>query len=296
MLFKMKNKSIQQSNYFISSQTRGFIVNNIDKDLKKIITTKPDNLFQFSVYQFKNSKRAKVSLIKVNGKKYIIKRYNIKNLLHKFRRICSTSPALNVWKNNKLFEAQKIRTSKIIAAIDLGKGTSYKGSFALYDYIEGADQSIETMLNYYLSEATRQSFISRITEVICKMHKKGIFHGDAKITNFIWVEKNGNVNINVIDLDGAILKRKVNNRQRMYDLKNLASSLALWNQELNPYKTILDSYISFHRSWEKKRDSLLTEIKKKSEKQLKHKIKRQGPFIITPQIARQGDKVSSKRP
>ena len=256
--------------------TGGYFKTGIDSNIKDILIKRPDELFKYAVENLKNSKRARVAIIEVNGIKYFLKRYNVKNILHKFRRVCSPSLAWKIWRNNNLFSEKGLTTSSLIAAIDFGKGVSYKGSFALYAYIDGAAKSIECVKNYYLDAAGRGGFLTLLARLIWEMHSKGIYHGDAKITNFIWVENKGDIKISIIDLDSVKFKQKVSEGQRVSDLKNMASSLACLDGSEQVAEELFDAYIKYHNSWEKRRAFWLKKVVRKADKQLAHRKKRRG--------------------
>lgn len=270
-------KTISHNNNFVVTRSiKGYLETEIDADIRKILLQNPDDLFCYATQHHKKSKRSRVSAIVLNGKKYILKRYNLKSWFHRCRRICGPSRAWKVWKNAHLFSARGIPTPKLLASIDLGKGISYQGSFALYEYIEGASKSYETLKDYYLTQPTRQKILEKLAALLCEMHQKGIYHGDAKISNFIWVETDGKTKVSVIDLDSLRLVRNVTNWQRLSDLKNMASSLAWWEHGGNIPEDLLDAYIARYPAWEKRRSFWLSRFKKKAMRQLKHREKRQG--------------------
>jgi tRNA A-37 threonylcarbamoyl transferase component Bud32 len=272
----MSKQKNSRNNYVVFHKIRGYFKTDIDSNIKDILIKRPDELFKYAVENLKKSKRARVAIIEVNGIKYFLKRYNVKNILHKFRRICSPSLAWKIWRNNKLFSEKGLTTSSLVAAIDFGKGISYKGSFALYAYIDGADKSIECIKTCYIDILGRGKFLSVLAQLIWEMHSRGIYHGDAKITNFIWVENKGDTKISIIDLDSVRFEKKISEGQRVSDLKNMASSLAWLDDSNSVAEELFDAYIQYHNSWRNRRVFWLKKINKKADKQLAHRKKRRG--------------------
>ncbi|MCD6184753.1 MAG: hypothetical protein J7K84_03020, partial [Deltaproteobacteria bacterium] len=251
---------------------------DIDPALKNIILENPDFLFQYAYEHLKNSKRARLALIKFNGQKYLLKRYNLKNIFHKFRQLFRAPVSRKIWRRNRIFLAKGMLTSNLLASVDLGAGFSYQASFAIYTYIEGASKSICTIKKYYLNEQNRKKLLLHLAQLIWQMHTHGIYHGDAKITNFIWVERCESPQVWIIDLDGVKFKKKITNRNRLSDIKNMASSLAWWNPNIKIAEELLNAYIRLYPVWGEKRNFWLVKLKNKASKQLKHRRKRRGAY------------------
>jgi len=266
----------KDENYIKASHVSGYIKPDIDPALKNIILDNPDLLFQYAYEHLKNSKRARLALIKLNGQKYLFKRYNLKNMFHRFRQLFRAPLSRKIWQRNHVFSDRGMLTSNLLAAVDSGAGLSYQASFAVYAYIKGASASIRTIKKYYLNEQHRKKLLSHLTRLIWQMHSRGIYHGDAKITNFIWVETCGKPRIWIIDLDGVKFKKKIANRNRLSDIKNMASSLAWWDSNIKIAEELLDAYINYHKSWGKRRAFWLKKIIRKADRQLAHRKKRRG--------------------
>ncbi len=277
----MTVKFNKYENYIKTSHIRGYINPDIDPALKNIILDNPDLLFQYAYENLKNSKRARLALIKFNGQKYLLKRYNLKNMFHRFRQLFRAPLSRKIWQRNHVFSDRGMLNSNLLAAVDSGAGLSYQASFAVYAYIKGASASIRTIKKYYFNEQHRKKLLSHLTRLIWQMHSRGIYHGDAKITNFIWVETCGKPRIWIIDLDGVKFKKKITNRNRLSDIKNLASSLAWWDSNIKIAEELLDAYIRLHPAWEKKRRFRLAKLNKMASKQLKHRKKRRGEHSST---------------
>ena len=274
----MTVKFNKYEDYIKTYHIKGHIKPDIDPALKNIILENPDLLFQYAYEDLKNSKRARLALIKLNGQKYLLKRYNLKNMFHRFRQLFRAPLSRKIWQRNHIFSDRGMLTSNLLASVDSGTGFSYQASFAVYAYIKGASESIRTIKKYYLNEQNRKKLLQHLTRLIWQMHAHGIYHGDAKITNFIWVETCGKPRIWIIDLDGVKFKKKITNRNRLSDIKNMTSSLAWWDSNIKIAEELLDAYIRLHPAWGKKRNFWLTKLKKRASKQLKHRKKKRGEY------------------
>jgi tRNA A-37 threonylcarbamoyl transferase component Bud32 len=243
--------------------------------VKTYLADNPDDLFAFATQHLKDSKRSRVSIIDVNGKTYILKRYNLKNVLHKLRRRCQPSVAWKTWKATHLLAERGVLTPRILAALDLRNAAGYQGTFALYEYLAQAQDSTSMIKRYFLNPSTRQFLLKKMAACLWELHQRGVYHGDAKVNNFIWDEKNGEIHMYVIDLDSVRFVREVSNWQRLSDLKNLASSLGWWAHSIDPPSALLDYYARWYHPWKKGYVFWRYWFKKKAAKQLSHRQQRQ---------------------
>ena len=268
-------ESSRQINYFAGSITSGYIQSDVDTGIKNILMEDPGRLFEKVIKYYKKSKRSTVALIELYGQKLILKQYNLKSSFHKIRRFFSPSLAYQIWKNTHLFSARMLPTAKLAGIVDLGKGFDYLATFAIYEHINGAEKSKELLREKYLDKSERQATLRKLAKLLWRMHQSGVYHGDAKISNFLWIEKNGRTEIKVIDLDSIIFCKRVNNRQRLDDINNMAASLAWWNIGRNIGSDFLAEYIKYHQAWSKKKAFWTNRLEKKINKQLMHRKKRQ---------------------
>ena len=270
---KLKEES-KRSNFCITPDVSGYIRNDLNAQVKKILIENPEQLFRFIIKDFKNAKRSRVSLIDCRGTRYVLKKYNVKSFLFRLRRLISPSLAWKVWKKTGLFSQRGIPTPILFASIDLGKGLSYKGTFTLYEYID-AENDAGLLKSHILNKTERELILHKLAGLLFQMHKRGIYHGDAKISNFLWTEKKGKTRFIVIDLDGVHFMQKVNKRQRLSDLKNMAASLVWWKRDPQIVDDFFDAYLKTGHLLCKNHDSWLHKLHKKVEKQIGHRQKRQ---------------------
>ena len=270
---KLKEKS-KRSNFIITPDVRGYIRNDLNARVKELIVKNPERLFRYAIKDFKNAKRSRVSLIDCRGTKYVLKKYNVKSLLFRLRRLIFPSLAWKVWKRTGLFSQRGIPTPILFASIDLGKGLSYKGTFTVYEYID-AKNDAGLFKSHILNKTERDLLLHKLADLLFQMHKRGIYHGDAKISNFLWVEKKRKTRFIVIDLDGVHFMQKVNKKQRLSDLKNMAASLVWWDRDPQIVDDFFDAYLKTGHLLCKNHDSWLQKLQKKVEHQIAHRQKRQ---------------------
>ncbi|MBA3661427.1 MAG: hypothetical protein H0W64_06845 [Gammaproteobacteria bacterium] len=158
----------------------------------------PEAFFHHPTCQvLKQGRSATVIKINLNGKALVVKRYNLKNLWHRIRRMTRATRAAVSWRLAHKLQLFGIKTAKPIAFIEkrfLGlRGTSYYIS----EYIQG-----ETAAQYFErhEETITSPMVDRLADLLRNLAKLTITHGDLKITNIIIDEHLAPV---LIDLDGT---------------------------------------------------------------------------------------------
>ncbi|TNF99488.1 MAG: hypothetical protein EP297_05465 [Gammaproteobacteria bacterium] len=97
----------------------------------------PAMLFDDGDVQYlKEGRSSTVGVIKIAGRHYVAKRYNIKNLLHKIKRISQESRASKSWRNAHRLMLRGITTAKPIAMFECRKGRLNGVSVFVMEYVE----------------------------------------------------------------------------------------------------------------------------------------------------------------
>ncbi|OKY75625.1 MAG: hypothetical protein BM485_07835 [Desulfobulbaceae bacterium DB1] len=265
---------IDEKEQIVCKNMSGYINSEIDEKLRDIITLNPQVLFEKSVQDFKREKRSRVSLISFSGKPYIVKHYFVKNFLFRIRRFILPSLALNIRDRVKIMEQHHISTPVLLAAVDIGKRFSYKGTTCLYEYVK-PDKDKDQLREDFQEPEKRDIIISAVASLLGRMHHSGIYHGDAKISNFLWIERSGEADIHVIDLDDCRFMGKVTANKRLADLANLVFSFAWWNSTPDLPADCFGVYLQHDASWCSDEKAFLDELKKKVARKLEHRRSRQ---------------------
>ncbi len=123
---------------------------------------------------------ATVVRCEIEGVRYVVKRYNIKNWSHRVRRWFKRR-ARNAWLNGHWLHFLSIPTAKPIALLERRwgwfTGVSYlvmpdAGDWDLGQVLSTAPESFDTVAD-------------EVVELISHMQAAGLVHGDLKATNFI---------------------------------------------------------------------------------------------------------------
>jgi tRNA A-37 threonylcarbamoyl transferase component Bud32 len=159
----------------------------------------------------KNGNTCYVSRLMWNGKDVVVKRYNHKGFIHSLRHTIKKSRARRVWLHGHRLGMLDIATPKPLAYIEQYKGKLVWKSYLITEYVEG--QKLHDFLrNSNITEEQRLMAIQQVKELLDKMGKYRITHGDLKHSNIL-ITENGTV---LTDLDGM----KVHKWNRIYKLRH----------------------------------------------------------------------------
>ncbi len=271
---KKDRKLLTNSHKILHQKFQGYLKDEkIPEALRTDLLEEPENLFRFSTYTYKDSRSAKISIIEYQKKRYIFKRYNRRGLLHTLKYTLRKSRALTHWEKSIKFAARSLPTPEILAALEERKSGILKRSYILSELVGKGAENFEAHLQYL--EINSPESLKHITLLLWEMHQRGIYHGDAKVSNFIYDPSVSKYRYFIIDLDGSRFKRSVNTLERLSDLVDLASSIEFLNLVKNPSEIIFNYYFSLgkiaHKNLRLKKKLFLRMVEKK----LAHKRRRQ---------------------
>ena len=186
---------------------------------KKIL----DNNYKTEIV-FKDSKRSTVSEIKIDNNSYILKRIGNETIIpqRKLMTLFKKGEALTTLINiNKIMDELKISEYvRPLLAINRRKHGMINFSLLVLEKVEG-DSNIDKVA---------------LIELIKKIHRNKIYHGDFNPSNFIFT-KNG---IKIIDTQGK--KMSFGNYRAHYDI--LTMKMDTYPDLKYPYKKNLFYYIA----------------------------------------------------
>lgn len=186
---------------------------------KKIL----DNNYKTEIV-FKDSKRSTVSEIKIDNNSYILKRIGNETIIpqRKLMTLFKKGEALTTLINiNKIMDELKISEYvRPLLAINRRKHGMIDFSFLVLEKVKG-DSNVDKIA---------------LIELIKKIHRNKIYHGDFNPSNFIFT-KNG---IRIIDTQGK--KMSFGNYRAHYDI--LTMKMDTYPDLKYPYKKNLFYYIA----------------------------------------------------
>lgn len=184
-------------NRFYSS---GMYNRNYDGHGLQTFLLQPESVFTPPLPKLlKAGNSATVIKIRLDGRDYVVKRYNLKNYWHRLRRCFRETRAAASWRLANKLNLFGIPTARPVAYIEnrmLGlRGVSYY----VTEYV-----SFEHAGDYFNRQALKNdkvmTMVKRISALLRSVAKIDVTHGDLKITNILVDAAEQPV---LIDLDGA---------------------------------------------------------------------------------------------
>lgn len=158
---------------FNSSDMRSFL---------KLPDSYIDNVLDSNV-ALKKGNSSTVVQLEIDSSSFVIKRYNIKNSLHRLKRMFNHSRAERSWENAHLLGFYGIPTAQPVA-IRINKTGPFRGrAWYIAEYLPGQT------LTQFISDNqdnTRQlnNIVKQVAKIIIDLEKQMIAHGDFKASNF----------------------------------------------------------------------------------------------------------------
>ena len=143
----------------------------------------PDIAFQNSDTKFlKTGKKTTLILHKIDGVEFVVKRYNMKNILYALRRAFKKSRADISWYSSHLLIRNRINTPKPAAIKEVRFGPFRNKAFFICEYIKG--ESARHLFNDAKADDVKIPAES-VIDGFYKFKSSMISHGDMKATNII---------------------------------------------------------------------------------------------------------------
>ena len=150
----------------------------------------------------KNDDTSYVSRLTWNSKDVVVKRYNHKGFIHSLRHTIKRSRARRGWLHGHRLGMLNIATPRPLAYIEQRRGLLVWQSYLVTEYVEG-QKLYDFLRNSNVADEQRSIAMQQVKNLLDKMGKYRITHGDLKHTNIL-VTENGPV---LTDLDGMKVYR-----------------------------------------------------------------------------------------
>jgi len=133
----------------------------------------------------KDGNSSTVALVESDGLRFAVKRYNIKNTIHRLKRCLRPSRAAVSWRNSHLLGINGISTPKPLAFLERRWGPFRSTSYFITEYVDGTDT--HTLFHSDgINDIDRKNVSRLFLDLIKQLADGLICHGDFKATNFIY--------------------------------------------------------------------------------------------------------------
>ncbi len=128
---------------------------------------------------------ALVGLALWDGHDVVIKRYNHQGLWHALRHTIKGSRARRNWHNARRLIALEIATPPPLAYVDQYRGPVLWQSYFVTRFVAGP-QICQVLRDPSVADADKQQMHEQVVDLLNRMARNGVSHGDMKHTNILW--------------------------------------------------------------------------------------------------------------
>jgi tRNA A-37 threonylcarbamoyl transferase component Bud32 len=177
-----RHKKVKQRDYSAVA-TRDFFEK---ADFHKL-TERIDQLMQ-SGKILKDGKTCFVARVNWAGEDVVVKRYNHKGIIHALRHTIKGTRARRSWLHAHRLETLNVATAKPLAFIEKRRKMLVWKSYFVTKYVHGQNL-YDFMRNINVTEEERATVRQKALEVLNKLQKYRISHGDLKRSNILLSDK-----------------------------------------------------------------------------------------------------------
>ncbi|HDS1736399.1 lipopolysaccharide kinase InaA family protein [Pseudomonas sp. BP8] len=147
-------------------------------------------------YLFKTGGAASVARVEVGGRTLVLKRYNIKNTAHWFKRFWRPSRAWHSWIEGHRLAFLDIATPKPLAVLEQRVMGLRSRAYLVTEYADGPDL-IASFAPFVETGEAPQEQVQALVHLMQQLIRERISHGDMKGHNLFWQDGQWSL----IDLD-----------------------------------------------------------------------------------------------
>jgi tRNA A-37 threonylcarbamoyl transferase component Bud32 len=184
----------------------------------------------------KNGNTCTVALTEMEGKKIVIKRYNIKSFWHGVSRAFRQTRAAISWANAHRLNILGIATAQPIALIEQRKLGFIKGkAYYLAEFIDAPN--VDEYFAKTQSKTERAKAVKNIVTLFYRLYLLQISHGDMKATNIKMLDNKPVL----IDLD-SMRQHKTYFSSSVVHLKDLNRFMQNWKNDIALYNAFVKTF------------------------------------------------------
>ena len=196
------------------------------------LVASPDSFIERG-HIYKTGGAATVARVEHQGRQWIIKRYNIKNLMHWLKRCWRPSRAWHSWQAGFLLELEGIAVVPNVAVREQRWFGLRQTAWLVSDYA-GEQDLIDRFAPYIENGAVPLDDLQQLQQLLASMLRAKISHGDLKGHNILW----HNSRCLLIDLDAVRQHTSHSSFVRAFK-RDRARLLRNWPQD-SPLYRLLD--------------------------------------------------------
>lgn len=222
---KQMEKTLRDCSSFVCTKSlKHFLVydRTYDSPAMRQLMQDPNQAFTLpSTEYLKQGNSSTVAKFELDGRLFVIKRYNVKNKLSVLKRFISKTRARRSWLSSHYLKLLSVNTVKPIALYEKKLGIFYFQAFFIAEYSQG---------EFLYEVIARQNQVTPEWDIIAdslltqlhSMFDKGITHGDLKAENLLIMQNK----VILLDLDSVHWHRRRSsfNKAKQLDLARVLSN------------------------------------------------------------------------
>ncbi len=210
-----------------------------------------------------------------DGKDFFVKAYRSSGHLKALSYLVRTPRSLRTWQLSRRLVYRNLRVMLPIAAIQAGNPWKRIYGAAVFPWIKETGLSKALIKGELKDPASFSVFLRRLAGFLWQMHERGVFHGDCKITNFVYFPQ-GKRRLMIFDLDSTRILKRVRQKERIADVSCMCRSLEklasekttgseTWKgRDKRGYRWItpefLKHYAFFHVPWQDELEKIIKDV------------------------------------
>lgn len=215
--------------------------------LQNVTADQLDAMLQ-TTKKLKDGTTCTVAVADFSGKKYVVKRYNIKHLGHFLWRMLRKTRAANSWANAHRLTLLDVPTARPMALLEERFGFLNGKAYFLTEFVDAPD--IRQFFKSVTDKAARAEVVKNVVELFYRLHLLGISHGDCKANNIKIVDGQPLL----IDLDSMrhhrydFFAEKAHVRDLKRFMQNWKDDTSLYNAFLKTFKVVYADHVVLRKA------------------------------------------------
>ena len=158
------------------------VVRGEEKILQPLLDELDKHLEQGHIH--KTGGAATVARVELNGRDYLVKRYNMKNLMHWCKRFWRPSRAWHSWREGNRLLHLGLATPRPLAVVERRWCWLRGRAYIITEYLHGED--IISRFQPYLDISPPESELLALDQLFAGLLRERVCHGDFKGYNILW--------------------------------------------------------------------------------------------------------------
>ncbi len=219
-------RSLGSNAEFVREKCHGFLVLRQHSPMAlaalEELLPDPDRLFHEAPI-LKPGSRTHAGVVEIAGVKFVLKRYNCRGWFYRLGNAFRRSRALRAWLVNWDYLVRGLPVPVPLLCLEERRWRLLERSYVLMEFVEEALTLRERWAG--LAEKEKFEFVESCGEMMGRMHRTGMLHGDLKWDNILVGEIPSRDTARLVDLDGSVALKRFSFRRARKDYDRFLKDL-----------------------------------------------------------------------